>query len=335
MESGIKPTRATSPGRFDVALAALVILVLTACSGGGNPAPSESLSGSESPGPGASGSPGPGPSDSPGAALTTGELRLALIDRFGPRWYCDPDEYPVARDDEQARAIERFAEVQAEGDTYHAVLDRLGLAGQSTFTDAQKLAIYHRWKAAVSIALDPIGNGRYRFDYLAQPVASATEGTRSAGTVSETGEIVVEQTTPAGEPMCPICLARGTLIDTPAGPVAVDRLSLGDPIWTLDAAGRRIAGTVIAIGSTRAPDGHMVVALQLADGRAVTASPGHPLTDGRAIGELRVGDLVDGSRVVAAPSRPYEGGETFDIVASGPTGNYLAGGIPLASTLRP
>ena len=61
----------------------------------------------------------------------------------------------------------------------------------------------------------PIGEDAYRFDYLAQPVGGAAEGTRTAGTIRSSGEITIEQQAPAGEPICPICLARGTLIDTP------------------------------------------------------------------------------------------------------------------------
>ena len=102
--------------------------------------------------------------------------------------------------------------------------------------------------------------------------------------------------------MCPICLARGTLIDTPAGPVAVERLRLGDPSGRSTADGRRVAGTVIALGSTAAPPDHEVVRLVLEDGRTVTASPGHPLADGRLLGDLRPGDAVDGSRIAVADS---------------------------------
>jgi len=265
--------------------------------------------------------------------MTVGELRLALIDRFGPRWYCDPDSYPVSHGDEQSNAIAAFPQMQTEGVVFAAVIERLGLGGSATFTDAQKQAIYHLWKVAVSIPLDPIGNDRYRFDYLAEPVPPATEGTRSSGTIAATGEVVIEVQAPAGEPNCPICLARGTRIDTPLGPIAVDALRLGNPVWTLDGTGRRVAGTVIALGSTPAPADHHVIRLRLADGRAVVASPGHPLADGRHVGEIRVGDLVDGSRVVAADSIPYAGGETFDLVASGATGEYFAGGIPMGSTL--
>jgi hypothetical protein len=275
----------------------------------------------------------PGPTG--GATLTAGQLRLLLIDTLGPRWYCDPDEYPIAHGTEQERALERFAEMQAEGDTYKAVAAKLGIDVNGALTDAQKTAIYHVWKMALSIPLDPIGDGKYRFDYLAQPTDGASEGTRTGGIIDTYGKTTIDQQASSGEPMCPICLARGTLIDTPDGPVAVEALRLGDPIWTLDASGRRVAGTVIALGSTTAPADHHVIRLTLADGRSVTASPGHPLADGRTFGELVVGDLVDGSPVATLELLPYSGGETFDLVASGATGIYLSDGIPLGSTLVP
>ena len=306
---------------------AVVLTILVACSTGGAPSPS--------PTPGPSGGPGgtiiPGPSGS--GTLNAGEIRLLLMDRFGPRWYCDPDEYPVSQGSEQERAIARFAEMKAEKDLYRAVAARLAINPDADLTDAQKLAIYRLWKVGLTVQLEPIGGDRYRFDYLSQPPAGGAEGTRSAGIVTDRGEITIEATAKAGEPACPICLARGTTIDTPDGPVAVERLRLGDPIWTLDANGRRIRGTVIALGSTTAPADHHVIRLTLADGRTVTASPGHPLADGRTFGALALGDLVDGSRIVGLVFVPYSGGQTFDLVASGPTGLYLSGGIPLGSTL--
>jgi hypothetical protein len=287
--------------------------------------------------PGASGTPGPTivPGPSGGATFTAGELRLLLIERFGPRWYCDPDEYPVAHGTELERAIERFPEMVAEGDIYRAVAAKLGINVAGAIADAQKQAIYHVWKVALSIPFDPVGDGRWRFDYLAQPPAGGDQGLRTAGIVNADGSMTIEQQAAAGEPNCPICLARSTRIDTPAGSVAVEDLRLGDPIWTLDANGSRVAGTVIALGSTTAPQNHRVIRLVLADGRSVTASAGHPLADGRTIGALSTGDLVDGSAVVALEWLAYPGGETFDLVASGATGAYYSDGIPLGTTLLP
>jgi hypothetical protein len=306
-------------------------LLLVACSGGGGSSPTPAPQPSRGCGQANASSAAPAPCGS----MTAAQLRLALLDQLGPRWFCDPDQYPIAVADELTRMRERWNDVVADTESFGAITVHEHLDGDpAQLNEQQRLTVYHLWKVLNSIQLDPIGNDRYRFDYLAQPVAGATEGKRTAGTIDAHGAITVEQQASAGEPQCPICLSVGTLIETPDGPIPVERLRLGDPVWTLDADGRRIAGTVIALGSTPAPAGHHVVRLALADGRSVTASPGHPLADGRLLGDLQVGDVVDGSRVVVADLVPYVGADTFDLVASGPTGGYLAGGIPLGSTIR-
>ena len=316
--------------RWDTGAALLAALLLVAaCSPGG------SANGTPSPQPQPSTCATPAPSRDGGCGgpMSAAQLRLFLIDHFGPRWYCDPDEYPVARGSEQERAIERYPEMVAEHELFSEIAERLGIDPKANLTDEQKLAVYRQWKVAVSIELTPVGEGKYRFDYLAQPVGGAAEGIRTAGIIDALGAITVEQQAAAGEPPCPICLARGTLIDTPGGPVPVEQLRLGDPIWTLDGTGRRVAGTVVLLGSATAPGDHQVIRLVLADGRTVSASPGHPLADGRLLGDARVGDTVDGSRVVAADRLAYPFGRTFDLLASGDTGSYFAGGIALGSTI--
>jgi hypothetical protein len=304
-----------------ILLAWLVALVFAACAGGASP--------STTPGPSAT------PSSTPGPALTPAELKLALIDRLGPLWYCDPDFYPIQRQDEIEAVRERWPEVLADREAFEAITTRLGLDPGGDLDDNARLDVYRTWKVLNAIALDPIGDDAWRFDYLAQPRAGAAEGTRTAGTISATGQVSVEQQAAAGEPMCPICLARGTLIDAPDGPHAVEGLRIGDLVWTLDEAGHQVRGTVIAVGSAAAPAGHRVVRLVLADGRSVTASPGHPLADGRRLADVRAGDAVDGSVVTSADLVEYDGARTYDIVVSGPTGVYFVDGIPMGSTLRP
>ena len=320
------------PRPLRLALPSSLVVLLLGCtaSGGLPPSPTQVPGASRGCGPAGIGSLSPSGCGGSSAA----ELRLLLLDQLGPRWYCDPDEYPVARGTEQERAIERWPEMQAEDDLFRSIASRLGIDVAGSVSDADKLAIYRRWKVAVSIPLDPIDATRFHFDYLAQPVAGATQGVHTTGTIDAGGTIKVDQQVLEGEPMCPICLSVGTKIDTPDGPIAVQRLRLGDPVWTLDPAGRRIAGIVIALGSTPAPANHQVVRLVLADGRRVAASPGHPLADRRLVGDLRAGDIVDGSTVVSADRVGYDGEDTYDLVVSGPTGLYLAGGIPLGSTLR-
>jgi len=104
-------------------------------------------------------------------------------------------------------------------------------------------------------------------------------------------------------------------------------------VWTLDASGRRVASTIVQVGSTPVPPTHRVVRLQLADGRLVLVSPGHPLPDGRPVASLGVGDTYDGAVVTSADLAPYDGGRTFDVLPAGDTGVYWANGIELGSTL--
>lgn len=318
-EPGRGARRRAAVNRLLMLAASLVLLVPIACAAG---ASSTTI-------------PPTTPEPTPGPTLKLPELKLALTDAYGPLWYCDPDFYPVARAEEIESARERWPEVEADADAFAAITRRLGIDPVGEFADEQKLLVYQSWKILNAIALDPIGDDAYRFDYLAQPAPGAAEGTRTAGTITQAGEIAVEQQAPAGEPMCPICLAIGTTIDTPDGPAPVETLRIGDAVLTLDQQGTRLPAIVIALGSTAAPVGHRVVRLVLADGRTVTASPGHPLADGRPLAGLRAGDGVDGSTVISADVVEYDGAQTYDIVVSGPTGTYLADGIPLSSTLRP
>lgn len=107
----------------------------------------------------------------------------------------------------------------------------------------------------------------------------------------------------------------------------------GHVVWTQDDGGRRVAAPILEVGSLEAPLGHEVLRVTLADGRAVTASPGHPLVDGRAVGSLAIGDLLDGSSVAGIVRLPYRG-RTYDLLPAGTTRAYWADGILLGSTLR-
>jgi len=300
--------------RSSLAIATLLAIVASGCASGGASSP---------------------PSPSPGPPLTTAALRYRLIDTFGPLWYCDRDFYPVAREDEAKLAIERFAEIQADRESFTVILAHLGIAAGADPSADQKLAIYRAWKQLQAIQLSPVGQPGFQFDYLNVPSPGATEGRRTAGTIDDRGLITVTQQAPAGEPPCPICLARGTRIATPSGDVAVEDVRVGMPVISMDEAGRRIVAYVVRVGQTPVPPTHEVVRLVLDDGRIVRASPGHPLVDGRLLGELQIGDQVDGATVVGAELEPYSGGSTFDLLTDSTTHAYIADGIPLGSTLAP
>jgi hypothetical protein len=271
-----------------------------------------------------------------GGPLSEPALAIRLLDTFGDLWFCDPDEYPVARQDEASIAIERFDEVRADATAWGAIAASLGIdATAATYPPEVKLAAYRLWKRISAMDLRPTGGG-LAFDLRFAPVDGGMTGEHVVGVIAADGTISVESRGPADPPMCPICLARDTPILTPSGVLPADAVRVGDTVWTLTRDGERVTATVLAVASVPVPATHRMVRLALDDGRIVRASPGHPLPDGRRLGTIRPGDIVDGARVESADLVPYHGGRTYDLLVSGPTGWYLAGdGIPLASTLRP
>ena len=271
----------------------------------------------------------PVPSASPGPALTETELRYRLIDQVGMPEYCDPDSYPVGRDEVPAMR-ERFPEIERDRAAMTTILRRLGIPDDGSLTDDERLAVYRRWKLLASIQFD--GPAR-AFSIVVRVDPNTGEGTRVTGTAAPDGSIVVTGREPGQQVVCPICLAAGTSIATPSGDVRVEDVRVGMTVWSVDEAGRRIRSAVIIVGRTPVPSTHQVVRLELADGRVVHASPGHPLGDGRLIGSIHAGDVVDGSIVASATLERYDAGFTYDLLTSGPTGSYIADGVVLGSTI--
>ena len=108
---------------------------------------------------------------------------------------------------------------------------------------------------------------------------------------------------------------------------------MGDQVWTMNKAGERVAGKILKLGNVRVPSTHQVVHVTLSDGRELWASPGHPTADGRRLGDLKAGELLDGARVVLVERLPYQGAVTYDLLPAGDTGFYWANGILMGSTL--
>jgi hypothetical protein len=262
-----------------------------------------------------------------GAPLTIDQLKFKVIDSVGTPAFCDPDYYPLARaGGEQASAIAQYPQIRADTELYSAIVQHEHLLG-GELDDAQKLTLYRAFKKVRALKLTPSGSG-YSFSYTI-----TTNFEMAIGTVRTDGVVSVSSTTPGGRPNCPICLAASTLIATPLGPRVVTSLAPGMLVWTESAAGARIAVPVLEVGSTQVPTGHLMVHLRLADGRELWASPGHRTADGRQLGALATGDIVDGARVTLWELVPYDGDRTYDLLPSGPTGTYWADGILLASTL--
>jgi hypothetical protein len=265
----------------------------------------------------------------PASNLTPTELKYRVLDQFPDFFFCDPDFYPIAREDEMVLAQQRFAELQANQEEFQAILTRTGLVGMTSFTDEQKLLIYRDHKKLNAIFFEVAGD---KYQFQIQTGTDGQQGSLITGTIDANGSIEVENQEP-GFPSCPICLAEGTLIDTPRGAAAIEDLRVGDPVWTMNGAGERVPGRILRSDSVRVPATHQVIHLILSNGRELSASPGHPTTDGRVLGDLSSGDLLDGAYVVLAERLPYAGTRTYDLLPSGGTGFYWANGILMGSTL--
>jgi hypothetical protein len=243
-------------------------------------------------------------------------------------FWCDPDFYPVGRPgQEEQNALQQFPSLRANEAEFSAILQHLGLPRKTEYTDEEKLLIYREHKKLTyQVEVIP-SEGTYQFTLRVKE----GQGERIEGTVTASGNIKVLRREPSFN-TCPICLAEGTLIDTPDGPVPVEQLYKGMIVWTVDVNGSRVRSVIVRTLMTPAPSSFQVVSVTLSDGRAVIASPGHPTAEERALGDYHVGDTLDGAVVIAVENSKYDG-VTYDLLPSGGTGFYWANGILLKSTI--
>jgi hypothetical protein len=262
---------------------------------------------------------------------TVDELKFKVIDAVGAPLYCDPDFYPVARQGgEEANAIAQYPTIRAQSDRYATIVAHEHLPS-GDLSDAQKLTLYRAYKLLTALRWTQSGS-YYPFELRVQnQTKTAIELVK--GTVRIDGVVSVTSKEPSGPPPCPICMAANTLIATPNGSVRVTDIEPGMLVWTASADGKRVAAVVVEVGNTPVPAGHLMVRLRLADGRELLASPGHQTADGRSLGSLAVGDMVDGSAVSFWDVVPYADDRTYDLLPAGATGTYWANGIQLSSTL--
>ena len=256
------------------------------------------------------------------------ELGYRLLAQYPDIFWCDPDYYPIAREgQEQQNAIDQFATIRANTSEFAAIIKQLNLPDKSDYTDAEKLTIYREHKKLTRALQMTLSGNEYKFSLR----TGQNQGQSIEGTITAAGKIKVTSRQTSFN-TCPICLTEGTLIDTPDGPVAVERVREGTVVWTVDGTGNRIAAEVLETASTPVYTGFLAVRIELSDGRTITASPGHPTAEGRAMADYRAGDTLDGAVVVKSERVPYEGA-TYDILPAGETGLYMANGILLGSTL--
>jgi len=265
----------------------------------------------------------PSPSSRP---LSRPELLLRVLDALRERvFFCGPPVVMVPTRERFLREVSALR--RSDPSTYRAILRHEDLRGPPR-TEPDLARVDRMFQQLLAIRLGPADGGDSFRAYVAGPRGSPHR--LVSGTVTTTGQVTIERSVATAGPACPICLARGVAIATPSGPVQVQDVRAGRAVWSTDRSGRRIRATVLRTRRRRASG--PILRIVLADGRTVVVSPGHPTANGRLLGWLHVGDGLAGSRVSSVTSIPYRG-FTYDLLPSGPTGDYLADGVLLGSTL--
>ena len=256
------------------------------------------------------------------------DLKFSVIDEVGPPLVCTGWGMP----NPAFSPYQDYLRIVADLPTYQAILRRLHLL-PGPLTADQIVAVYRQWLDLNAVRLDWQG-GVYAFDVYPGPTPSEALRNDMVGDVDVFGRVYnVHQGTKLGA--CPICLPGTSLISTPTGDLAVAGIRVGMHVWSVTRDGHPVDAVVIEARTRLDAPGSRLIHVVLADGRQLTASPPHPIADGRMLGSLKVGDYVDGVGVVRVEAVPDLAGRTFDLLPAGPTGEYWAGGILLRSTLQP
>jgi hypothetical protein len=129
-----------------------------------------------------------------------------------------------------------------------------------------------------------------------------------------------------------ICASPDTQIATPSGERPIADLEPGDLVYSRD---RHQTVIVPVLTVTRRPvNHHRVVRLELSDGAILEISGPHPTGDLRRLDELSAGDDLDGRRVLSTALVPYGHSHTYDILPASESGDYVANGVWMGTTLR-
>ena len=270
-----------------------------------------------------------GQTSEPLVTYSVPELKYILLGNFDNVFYVDPDYYPIAREgQEEQNALEQYAEIKADYAEFKAIIDHLELPTEGEYSIEEKLLIYREHKKlARGVQLTTSGD-KYNFTLRVEE----GQGELIEGTITTSGKIKVLKREESFHTY-PICLAKGSRIETSVGLIPVELVHKGMLIWTVDNSGSRVLVPVIKTANTPVPSSFRVVKVELSDTRTITASQNHPTADNKALGDYEAGDTLDGAQVTSIEYLTYTENATYDILPAGSTGLYWADGILLKSTL--
>ena len=130
-----------------------------------------------------------------------------------------------------------------------------------------------------------------------------------------------------------VCASGDTPIATADGENPIASIRPGDMVYSADRGALRLV-PVLEVTRT-AVFHHRTIALRLSNGEELRMSAGHPLADGRRMGSVKAGDVLDGAIVVERDELPYDEPYTYDILPASDSHAYVAAGVLVGTTLRP
>lgn len=132
--------------------------------------------------------------------------------------------------------------------------------------------------------------------------------------------------------LCPICAAPNTPVATPSGERPIASLRVGDLVYSVE-GDAIVVVPLVRVGSTQV-FAHQALKLELSGGAILELSPGHPSADGRSVGELGTGELLDPEHAIVQRTLvEYEHERTYDILPASSSGTYFAAGVLIGSSL--
>jgi hypothetical protein len=151
--------------------------------------------------------PSPTPTPVP-SRLTQAELKYEVVRQVSRPIFCDPDK-GLSVAEEQARAVQRFPEIQRDGPTFLAILSQLRVPASGAYTPQQQAMVYREWKMLNAVRLQPAG-GNFRFGILVPVPNFARPGGDTVpvdqnlveGIVDPFGGVTVERRTRSDAPAC-------------------------------------------------------------------------------------------------------------------------------------
>src|SRR4030042_2211704 len=121
-----------------------------------------------------------GPTTTP-FPFTQYQLAYQLVEKYPDLFWCDPDFYPIGRD-EEANALEQFPAIESSVIKFAAILQKLGLPQKSDYTAAEKLSIYRQHKLiSYGVQMSPVTDG---YSFALRTGNEGVEGKRYEGTIT-------------------------------------------------------------------------------------------------------------------------------------------------------